>query len=103
MSALLTDGFTSFIGRAAVELVLVGAACGALGVHIVLRRLAFYTETVGHAAFPGILLAAITGQSLALGAAVTSAAVVTLPSGRPRTTVTGVVVSGALAVGVVLA
>ncbi|HEY7487191.1 MAG TPA: metal ABC transporter permease [Streptosporangiaceae bacterium] len=103
MSALPANGFTGFTGRAGVELVLAGAACGALGVQVVLRRLAFYTETVGHAAFPGILLAAVTGQSPVLGAAVTSAAVVTLPSGRSRTTVTGVMAGCALAIGVVLA
>jgi ABC-type Mn2+/Zn2+ transport system permease subunit len=99
MGGLLAAGF---VRRAAVELALVGSACGALGVQVVLRRMAFYTETLGHVAFPGVLVAAIAGKSLALGAAVTSAAAVALPLGRRRTALTGAVVSGALAAVIVL-
>jgi ABC-type Mn2+/Zn2+ transport system permease subunit len=54
MTALFTD---TFARRALVELVLVGALCGAIGVHVALRRLAFFTGTLGHAAFPGLVAA----------------------------------------------
>jgi manganese/iron transport system permease protein len=41
--------------------VLVGALCGLVGVHVVLRRLPFFTVTVAHATFPGVVIAALVG------------------------------------------
>jgi ABC-type Mn2+/Zn2+ transport system permease subunit len=93
-----------FAGRAAVELVLVGTACGALGVQVVLRRLAFFTETLGHVVFLGIVAATVLGADLRLGAALAAAGAVALVGRGPVSTVrsSGLVVSGALALGVVL-
>ncbi len=53
--------------RALLEAVLVGALCGAVGAHVVLRRLPFFTITVAHATFPGIVLATIVGLSELVG------------------------------------
>jgi ABC-type Mn2+/Zn2+ transport system permease subunit len=98
------DGFGE---RAALELVLTGATCGGLGVQVVLRRLAFFTETLGHIVFLGIVAATVVGSDIELGAALTAAAAVTLvgrggvESGRHGQN-SGVLVSGALALGVVL-
>lgn len=98
---------TGFGGRAAVELIFTGAACGSLGVQVVLRRLAFFTETLGHVAFLGIVAATIVGSDVKVGAVVATAGAVVLAGrggvapGRPSGQ-SGVLVSGALALGVVL-
>lgn len=98
---------TGFGGRAAVELIFTGAACGSLGVQVVLRRLAFFTETLGHVAFLGIVAATIVGSDVKVGAVVATAGAVVLAGrggvapGRPGRQ-SGVLVSGALALGVVL-
>jgi ABC-type Mn2+/Zn2+ transport system permease subunit len=52
---------TDVMRRALLESVLVGALCGIVGVHVVLRRLPFFTVTVAHATFPGVVLAALIG------------------------------------------
>jgi len=49
-----------------------------VGVHVVLRRLAFLTEAVQHAAFPGIALAFAAGTSLLGGALLGAGAAVAL-------------------------
>jgi manganese/iron transport system permease protein len=67
--------------------VLLGALGGVVGVHVVLRRLAFLTEAVQHATFPGIALAFVAGTSLLGGALVGAAAAVVLVivvAARPR-------------------
>jgi ABC-type Mn2+/Zn2+ transport system permease subunit len=52
-----------------VEAVLVSCAAALVGVHVVLRRLAFFTMALTHATFPGVVLAALLGVSLYLGGA----------------------------------
>jgi ABC-type Mn2+/Zn2+ transport system permease subunit len=61
MSHLLDIYRTDVMRRALLESVLVGALCGLVGVHVVLRRLPFFTVTVAHATFPGVVLAALIG------------------------------------------
>jgi ABC-type Mn2+/Zn2+ transport system permease subunit len=56
--------------RAVAEAMLVGGVCGAVGVHVLLRRLAFFTHAAAHAAFPGVVLASLAGLSLFAGGAV---------------------------------
>jgi ABC-type Mn2+/Zn2+ transport system permease subunit len=96
---------SGFAGRALTELVLIGAVCGALGVQVMLRRLAFFTETLGHITFLGIVAATVTGIDIKIGAAVAAACAVAV-TGRDgvatRHRHSGVMVSGALALGVVL-
>jgi manganese/iron transport system permease protein len=52
---------TGIMQRALIEAVLVGALCGIVGVHVVLRRLPFFTVAVAHATFPGVVIAALIG------------------------------------------
>jgi ABC-type Mn2+/Zn2+ transport system permease subunit len=55
--------------RALAEVALLGIAGGALGSWIVLYGLSYSTESLAHALFPGLVLAAIAGFPLVLGAA----------------------------------
>lgn len=59
---------TALLQRALVELVLVGAACGALGVWVVHLRQAYAAESLAHAMLPGLTLAALAGAPLVAGA-----------------------------------
>ena len=59
---------------------------GVVGVHVLLRRLAFLTEVVQHTVFPGIAIAFALGQSLLVGAllsGVVSVVLFTLAARRP--------------------
>jgi ABC-type Mn2+/Zn2+ transport system permease subunit len=105
----LLDAFgDGFARRALLEAVMVGGLCGAVGVHVLLRRLPFFTMALGHATFPGVVLAALLGVSLFLGAALFGAVVVVvvaLLGARERvddTSAVGVTLSGAFALGVLL-
>jgi manganese/iron transport system permease protein len=81
-----------------------------LGAWIVLRRLAFFSHSVGGATFPGLVIADAAGLrplSAALAVALAYAAAVwqagARTGGHIRDAATGVLLAGALAVGVVLA
>src|SRR5438132_1517109 len=79
------------MARALVELLLLGLAGGVVGVHVLLRRLAFLSEALQHTVFPGIAIAFVTGQSLLVR--------------RPRVdpdAALAVLIAGAFALGVVL-
>ena len=94
--------------RALLEAVLVGGLCGAVGVHVVLRRLPFFTLALSHAALPGVVLASMAGVNLFFGSAAASLvlvlAVAFLGSARrlDASTATGVALAGAFAIGVLL-
>jgi manganese/iron transport system permease protein len=105
----LTEPFGSdLMQRALLEAVIAGALCGVVGVHVVLRRLSFFTMSLTHATFPGLVLAALAGVSLFFGTAafgvVVVVAVVLLSRrrGLDSSTATGVVLAGGFALGVVL-
>jgi ABC-type Mn2+/Zn2+ transport system permease subunit len=103
--SLLADPLTR---RALLEAVLVGVVCGVVGVHVVLRRLPFFTMALGHATFPGVVLAALLGVNLFLGAGLFGALVVLLVAllgARERideSSAIGVVLAGSFALGVLL-
>jgi zinc transport system permease protein len=61
-----------FMQRAFLGGVLVGASCAFLSVFVVLRRLAFVSQGVSHAAFGGVALAVLLGANPSLGAMVFS-------------------------------
>jgi manganese/iron transport system permease protein len=94
--------------RALVEAVLVGAVCGVIGVHVLLRRLPFLTIALGHATFPGVVLASLIGIDLLLGAGlfglvvVVAVALVGTSERVDETSATGVVLAGAFSVGALL-
>ena len=105
----VTEPFGSdLMQRALLEAVLAGALCGAVGVHVVLRRLSFFTMALTHATFPGLVLAALAGVSLFFGTAAFGVVVVLLVvalsrrRGLDSSTATGVVLAGGFALGVVL-
>lgn len=110
----MTSGVTlalfqsDLLRRALLEAVLVGALCGAAGVHVVLRRLPFFAVAVSHAALPGVVVASVVGLSVFLGSALASLvlvfAVALLGSARrlDSSTATGVALAGAFAVGVLV-
>jgi len=58
-----------FMQRALAEVVLVGVAGGALGCWVVHYGFAYATESLAHSLFPGLVVAAIAGVPLLLGAA----------------------------------
>ena len=58
-----------FMQRALAEVVLLGAAGGALGCWVVFYGLSYAAESLAHSIFPGLVLAAIAGVPLLLGAA----------------------------------
>jgi ABC-type Mn2+/Zn2+ transport system permease subunit len=55
--------------RALLELAMVGSLCGALGFWVVTERLAYSAESLSHGLLPGLVLAALAGAPLLLGAA----------------------------------
>lgn len=55
--------------EAMLELFFVGVACGALGVWVTLYGLAYSAESLSHAMFPGLVVAALLGVPLVLGGA----------------------------------
>jgi manganese/iron transport system permease protein len=76
-----------YMRRAVLEIVLLGGLGGAVGVYVLLRRLAFLTEVVQHTVFPGIAIAFVFGQSLLLGAliaGITSVVLLTIGARRRR-------------------
>jgi manganese/iron transport system permease protein len=94
--------------RAMVEAFLVGTVCGLIGVHVVLRRQAFFTMAMTHATFPGVVLAAVTGVNIYVGGAaagVLAALAVVALSRRPghdASTATGVALAAGFALGLAL-
>ena len=104
----LPDPFDApFMQRALLETLLLSVAGGLLGSWIVLRRLAFFTHGVGTAAFPGLVVAGPAGvapQLAALGASLLYAGSVERLGRRvAHDAATGLLLVGALALGVVLA
>ena len=105
---LLRQLDSPLLQRALVEAVLIGALCGAVGVHVLLRRLSFFTLALSHATLPGVVVASLIGVSLFLGGAVSALALVVAVGvvGSARrldsSTATGVVLAAAFSLGVLL-
>jgi ABC-type Mn2+/Zn2+ transport system permease subunit len=55
--------------RATLEVALAGGFCGALGFWVLSERLAYAGESLSHGLLPGLVLAALAGAPLMLGAA----------------------------------
>jgi ABC-type Zn uptake system ZnuABC Zn-binding protein ZnuA/ABC-type Mn2+/Zn2+ transport system permease subunit len=98
-----------FVQRGLVEVLILAVPAGLLGTWIVLRRLAFFSHSVGTAAFPGLVLADGLGFAAPLGAL---AAALSFTAGnavlgrgrdRGRDSVVALVLVGCLAAGVILA
>lgn len=99
-----------FMQRAAAEIALLAPLAGLLGAQIVLRRLAFYTHSVGAAAFPGLVIAGPAGIPAWLGALAAGGGYATLlqrlsrrPGAVATDAATALLLVAALAAGTVLA
>ena len=108
MSHLIDLYDSRFMQRALIEAVLVGALCGAVGIHVLLRRLPFFTITVAHATFPGVVLAVILGASVLSGAIVFALLLVLgiwltgVEERLATSTVVGVALAGSFGIGAML-
>jgi manganese/iron transport system permease protein len=109
MSHLLIEPFqVAFMQRALLAVLVLGVLAGAVGVFVVLRRLAFVGDALTHTVFPGVVVAFLIGQSIFLGAlaaALLSALLLTtLTSTRRVTPDAGlaILLTSFFAVGVVL-
>jgi manganese/iron transport system permease protein len=107
--SVLWDSLQSTSFRwAMLEVVLVGAIGGVVGVHVLLRRLPFFVVAMSHAMFPGVVLASVLGISLFIGGAtfglVVVAAVAAIGASRvlDQSSAIGVVLAGAFALGVLV-
>ncbi|UGS38453.1 metal ABC transporter permease [Capillimicrobium parvum] len=106
----LADPFSDpIVQRAALEVVLLGIAGGLLGCWIVFYELAYGTESLAHALFPGLVAAALVGIPILIGGAaglVVAALAVALAGRVPgigRDNAVAVVVTALLGAGVLLA
>jgi ABC-type Zn uptake system ZnuABC Zn-binding protein ZnuA/ABC-type Mn2+/Zn2+ transport system permease subunit len=98
-----------FVQRGLIEVLILAVPAGLLGTWIVLRGLAFFSHSVGTAAFPGLVLADGLGFAAplgAFGAAVIFSLGASLFSRRDeegRDSAVAIVLVGCLAAGVILA
>ncbi|WP_322759987.1 metal ABC transporter permease [Frankia sp. Cr2] len=90
VNRLLVEPFAlPFMQRALVEVLLLGAVAGVVGVFVVLRRLAFLSDALTHTVFPGVVIGyLVSGESGivpgALAFAVLSAALFTALTANRR-------------------
>ncbi len=109
MTAWLTDPWQhTFMQNAFIAITLVGIICGAMGVFVTLRGLAFLGDALAHAIFPGVVIAFILGGNFLVGAII-AAIIVSLgigaisQSGRINNdTAVGVLFVGAFSLGIAL-
>ena len=107
---LLVDPWRSGIDRRAMlEVILLGGFCGGLSFWVTSFRLSYPAESLGHGLLPGLVLAALAGVPLLLGAAasVAVAAAAVWLAGRDERigsdTATAVAVTGLFGLGALLA
>jgi ABC-type Mn2+/Zn2+ transport system permease subunit len=97
-----------FMQRALIAAVIVGPLCAFLGVFVILRQMAFFSDAIAHAALTGIalgLLLQIHPMAVLVVFSLLVAAAIVFTSERttlPQDTVIGVYFSGALAFGVLV-
>jgi ABC-type Mn2+/Zn2+ transport system permease subunit len=107
--ALLEPWRHGFMQRALLELVLVGAVGAVLGSWVLVYELSFSAESLAHALFPGLVVAALIGIPLVAGGAIgvlAAAAAVAVLGRTPeigRDTAVAVVITTLFGLGVVLA
>jgi ABC-type Mn2+/Zn2+ transport system permease subunit len=100
---------SGLLQRALIEVVILGAACGALGVWLLHLRHVYAAESLAHAMLPGLVLASLAGVPLLLGAGggvLVAAALIALAARDTRVgseIAVGVTVTTAFGLGAVLA
>jgi ABC-type Mn2+/Zn2+ transport system permease subunit len=109
MSSLLEPWRDPTTRSAFAELLLIAVSAGALGCWVVLLELSYSAESLAHAMFPGLVLAALTGIPLLLGGAAGVAvaaggvALAARAPGADADTGVAVVITGLFGLGVLLA
>jgi ABC-type Mn2+/Zn2+ transport system permease subunit len=110
MAHALADPWTQgFVQRAFLELALLGIVGSALGCWVLFYELSYGAESLAHALFPGLVLAALAGVPLVLGAAggvLVAAAAIAVFGRTPeigRDTAIAVVITSLFGLGVLLA
>jgi ABC-type Mn2+/Zn2+ transport system permease subunit len=109
LDALLDPWRSGIDRRALLEVILLGAFCGALGFWIVSERLSYGAESLAHGLLPGLVLAALAGVPLLLGTVggvAAAALLIALASRDERIgpdTAVAVVVTGLVGLGALLA
>ncbi len=99
---------SGLVRRALAEVVLLGTICGALSFWVVSFRLSYPVESLSHGLLPGLVLAALAGVPLLLGAGAgvaVAAALVGLAARDTRVnadSATAVVVTGLVGLGALL-
>jgi ABC-type Mn2+/Zn2+ transport system permease subunit len=99
----------AFMQRALLELLLIGALGGLVGCWVLFYELAYSTESLAHALFPGLVVAALVGLPLVLGGAggvVLAAAAIAAVGRTPevgRDSGVAIVITTLFGLGVVLA
>jgi ABC-type Mn2+/Zn2+ transport system permease subunit len=99
----------AFMQRAIAEIALIGLAGGAIGCWVVLYEFSYAAESLAHSLFPGLVIAALAGIPLLLGAApaiVLAALAIALAARAPGTSrdvAVAVVVTTMFGLGVLLA
>ncbi len=100
---------SGLLQRALLEVVVLGATCGALGVWLVHLRHTYAAESLAHAMLPGLVIATLAGAPLLLGAAggvLVAAALIALAARDTRVgaeIAVGVTVTTAFGLGALLA
>ena len=100
---------SGLLQRALLEVVILGATCGALGVWLLHVRSTYAAESLAHAMLPGLVIAALAGAPLLLGAAggvLAAAALIALAARDTRVgadVAVGVTVTSAFGLGALLA
>ncbi|MBI5876654.1 MAG: metal ABC transporter permease [Chloroflexi bacterium] len=98
----------AFIQRGIVEVVLMGAVCGAMGAFVIARGWGFIGDAIAHAVFPGVVIAYLGHFSFFLGAlafgALTAIGVgaISRSDRLKEDTAIGILFAGMFALGVVL-
>ena len=100
---------SGLLQRALLEVVVLGATCGALGVWLLHLRHTYAAESLAHAMLPGLVIATLVGAPLLLGAAggvLVAAALIALAARDTRVgaeIAVGVTVTTAFGLGALLA
>ncbi len=98
-----------FMRRAIAEMALIGLAGGAIGCWVVLYEFSYAAESLAHSIFPGLVIAALAGIPLLLGAtpaillAALAIVLATRAPGTSRDVAVAVVVTTMFGLGVLLA
>lgn len=109
MLNFLTDPLNQvFVQRSLLEMLLLGLLCGVVSAYVVLRGVAFLVNALGHAVFPGIVIAYLVGGDLFWGGlaagliVVVSIALAERNQQVSESTAIGVLYIGAFGLGIVL-